>query len=266
MTPSDLPGTGHVLAEELRRAAAEGDLVPWYQPVVRISDGALLGFEALARWHRSAGPPEAPSRFVDEAERLGVVDVVDLAVASNAAADLARWRVRRPGLRLGVNCGAWVLDEADGPARVVEALAPLGGELTGVSVELTERLRPRDPSRVAEVVAGLRAAGLEVWFDDFGTGWAELVHAVEVPVDGIKLDRYFTERLDGSGAVVVRALLDVAAGLGLRTVLEGVATAAQAERAAELGCETGQGFWWSEPLPPDEAARLVASDDPVLPG
>lgn len=248
--------------EELRRALRDGEIRPWYQPVVRLSDGALVGFEALARWHRSAGPPLEPAAFLADAELLGVVGGIDLAVMSRAAADVARWRLRRPGLRLGVNCGVWVLDDEDGPARVIEALRPLAGDLGGVSVELTETLRPRDGRAVVRAVERLRAAGVEVWFDDFGTGWSELLHVVQVPVDGIKLDRYFTERLDGSGAVVVKALLDVAAGLGLATVVEGVATAEQARRAGELGCEVGQGFWWSPPLPPEAAEELVASAEP----
>ena len=98
-----------------------------------------------------------------------------------------------------------------------------------------------------------------MWFDDFGTGWSELTHLVDVPVDGIKIDRFFTERLGGRADAVVKALLGVAADLGLATTIEGIATREQADRARELGCDLAQGYLWSEPLSAPDAEALLAT-------
>ena len=105
----------------------------------------------------------------------------------------------------------------------------------------------------------MRELGYAVWFDDFGTGWSELTHLVDVPVDGIKIDRFFTERLGGRADSVVRALLQVAAELGLATTIEGISTTEQAERALALGCDLAQGFLWSMPLDHPEADSWVAA-------
>lgn len=263
MTTGEMSGSDQEWVEALRQAAATGDLAPWYQPVVRVSDGEVLGFEALARWPGCPDGSTGPAEFVERAERLGVVHLVDLAVMSRAADALVEWREERPGLRMAVNCGAWVLDEPDGPDRVVSALSGAIDGASTVVVELTEKLRPRNPEGIAEAVIRLQRRGLEVWFDDFGTGWSELLHVLQVSIDGIKIDRYFTERIDGAGGVVVRALLDIARGLGLGTVIEGVSTQAHARRAQELGCEVGQGYWWSEPVPADRARELLTG--PITP-
>lgn len=244
-------------AETLRGGLDSGEIRPWYQPQVRIATGELVGFEALARWHRPSGEVAPPSSFVPAAEAAGLLDLVDLAVLHRAAADFATWRGRRPDLRLSVNCGAWLIDDDDGIERVLAACAASGVAPADVALEITETTRPRDPQALVVSVARLRERGFEVWFDDFGTGWSELVHVVGVPVSGIKIDRYFTERLEGAGGVVVRALLDVAAGLGLRSLIEGIATPEQARLAAALGCEEAQGFLWSEPVPAEAVAALL---------
>ena len=258
------PETSASWIADLRRGLVAGEVVPWYQPVVRIETGEIVGLEALARWRRpSQGTVEVPGQFVAAAERAGLVDLIDLAVLDHAVTDLERWRRDLPDLRLSVNCAVWVLDDPDGPDRVLDTIARHPVTTAGVAVELTETLRPRARDLVAAAVARLRAAGLEVWFDDFGTGWAELRHVLEVDVDGLKIDRFFTEGLDGPGAVVVEALLRVAQGIGLATVIEGVSTPEQAQRARELGCRTAQGFWWSEPLPAEQVDRLLAEGRPL---
>lgn len=248
----------HAWGVELRAALAAGEIRPWYQPQVRIETGELVGFEALARWHRPSGVVDLPGSFVVDAEAHGLLDLVDLAVMRQAVADVRRWRDRRPGLRLGVNCGAWLADDPDGVDRVLAECAGDADEAAGLAVEITETTRPRGVQALGDAVARLRGRGVEVWFDDFGTGWAELVHVVEVPVSGIKIDRYFTERLDGDGGVVVRALLDVADTLGLQTLIEGVSTPGQARLAADLGCREAQGFLWSPPVPAADVEPLLA--------
>jgi EAL domain-containing protein (putative c-di-GMP-specific phosphodiesterase class I) len=248
-----------VAVAELTRAVAAGEVRPWYQPIVRLANRELVGFEALARWHRPSGIVELPGAFIGLAEESGLVTTLDLAVLDQAAADLARWRECRPDLRISVNFSARHLDDSDWVDTVHARTTAHGVPPGNVDVELTESARPRDLARGAEQLARLRELGYAVWFDDFGTGWSELTHLVEVPVDGMKIDRFFTERLGGRADAVVRALLQVAADLGLATTIEGISTTEQAERALALGCDRAQGFLWSAPLAPDEADRWVAS-------
>jgi len=248
-----------VAVGELRRAIAEGEVRPWYQPILRLATRELVGFEALARWHRPSGIVELPGAFIGLAEEAGLVTTLDLTVLDQAAADLARWRERRPDLRMSVNFSARHLDDPAWVDTVHMRTTTHGVPPSNIDVELTESARPRDLARGSEQLARLRELGYAVWFDDFGTGWSELTHLVDVPVDGIKIDRFFTERLGGRADAVVRALLQVAAELGLATTIEGISTTDQAERALALGCDLAQGFLWSVPLDRDEADGWVAA-------
>ena len=244
---------------DLSRAIAEGEVRPWYQPIVRLATGELLGFEALARWHRGWGMVELPGAFIGLAEEAGLVTTLDLTVLDQAAADLARWRESRPDLRVSVNFSARHLDDPDWVDTVHARTTAHGAPPGNVDLEITESARPRDLVRGVEQLARLQGLGYAVWFDDFGTGWSELTHLVDVPVDGIKIDRFFTERLGGRADAVVRALLQIAAELGLSTTIEGIATTEQAERALALGCDRGPGFLWSKPLARGDADSWVAS-------
>ncbi len=250
-----------VAVAELSRAVAAGEVRPWYQPIVRLANGELVGFEALARWHRPSGIVELPGAFIGLAEEAGLVTALDLTILDQAAADLARWRERRPALRVSVNFSGRHLDNPGWVDTVHSRTTRHGVPPGNIDVELTESARPRDLASGAEQLARLRELGYAVWFDDFGTGWSELAHLVDVPVDGIKIDRFFTERLGGRADAVVRALLQVAADLGLGTTIEGISTTEQAERALALGCDRAQGFLWSEPLDREEADAWVASAD-----
>ena len=244
---------------ELRRAIAEGEVRPWYQPILRLATRELVGFEALARWHRPSGIVELPGAFIGLAEEAGLVTTLDLTVLDQAAADLARWRDRRPDLRMSVNFSARHLDDPAWVDTVHTCTTRHRVPPGNIDIELTESARPRDLARGSEQLARLRELGYAVWFDDFGTGWSELTHLVDVPVDGIKIDRFFTERLGGRADSVVRALLQVAAELGLATTIEGISTTEQAERALALGCDLAQGFLWSMPLDHPEADSWVAA-------
>ncbi len=122
-------------------------------------------------------------------------------------------------------------------------------------LELTEVTRPGDAAQADHDLALLREEGFELWLDDFGTGWSQLQHLVELPVDGLKLDRFLAGGGNARADVLLQALTGAARALGIRTTLEGIQDRAQAQRAADLGCDLGQGFWWSPAVP---AARVLA--------
>lgn len=245
--------------ERLREGIALGQVRAWFQPIVRLDDESLVGFEALARWRTGAGEVAGPGEFVPLAEQAGLVTLLDLAVLRSAVAEQATWQRTHPDLRLSVNLSGRHLDDPGWLDQVHDIVVAAGVPPHTVELELTESARPADVLRSVEALQRARSLGYEVWFDDFGTGWSELRHLVELPVDGVKVDRFFTEARGNRGDSVVRAVVQLARDLGLGTVIEGVSERAHAERAVALGCDLGQGFLWSPAVPPEEVAAVLAS-------
>lgn len=250
----------------LVRAIGHGEIVPWYQPLVDLATGRLTGLEALARWEHASGALDDPSVFIPLAERTNLIVDLDRAVMRQAFLDLRRWRNRHPDLRVSVNLSGRHLDQDDWVAHLVAAVEKADLPPAAVTLELTETARPNSSQLSRDAVDEVRAAGFQVWFDDFGSGWANLQELVAYPLDGIKLDRSFAmalgRRADDS---VVRAVTTAAAGLGLKVTMEGVETPEQAVMARELGCDYGQGYLWSRPLPASRLEAMLVTDDGRLP-
>jgi EAL domain-containing protein (putative c-di-GMP-specific phosphodiesterase class I) len=242
---------------ELRLAIGAGEIVPWYQPIVDLASGTVTGVEALARWQRPGGPV-VPAEFIPLAEDAGLVIELDLAVIRRALADLAGWQRLRPGFELNVNVSGRHLDAPTGAADLIAAVASGRVAAGTVCVELTETVRPVTADRGAAGLAALRGAGMSVWLDDFGSGYYNLRDLIGLPVDGFKFDRAFTAQLDlPRTAPLLGALTAAAHRMGLLVTLEGIETAAQASAARDLGCDLGQGYFWSRPVPAAEVPGLL---------
>jgi EAL domain-containing protein (putative c-di-GMP-specific phosphodiesterase class I)/putative methionine-R-sulfoxide reductase with GAF domain len=250
----------------LVRAIGHGEIVPWYQPLVDLSTGRVIGLEALARWEHSSGALDDPSVFIPLAERTNLIVDLDRAVMRQAFLDLGRWQARHPDLRVSVNLSGRHLDQDDWVDHLLAAVDTAGLAPASVTLELTETARPSGPGLSVQTIDDVRAAGFQVWFDDFGTGWAGLQELIAYPLDGIKLDRSFAaalgRRVDDT---VVRAMTTAAVELGLKVTMEGVETQEQAAIARELGCDYGQGYLWSRPLPAARLEAMLVTDDGQLP-
>lgn len=243
----------------LRRAIAAGEIIPWYQPILDLAGGRVIGVEALARWPRPDGlvPPQ---EFIPLAEDSDLVIELDLAVIRRALADLSRWQRLRPGFELNVNVSGRHLDSATGVADLIAAVESAGVAPGTLSVELTETARPVAADRGAPGLDALRQAGVLVLLDDFGSGYYGLRDLIRLPVDGIKFDRTFTALLDlPRTAPLLGGLTEAAHRMGLRVTLEGIETPAQADIARELGCDFGQGFLWSRPVPAEMVPSLLSA-------
>ena len=238
---------------EVARAVGVGEIVPWYQPLVSLTDGEVVALEALARWNSPRRGMVYPSDFIATAEASELVVELDRHMARLCLADLAAWSRTRPGLRLNLNLSGRNLDEADCFERVVGLAAEAGADPSLVTLEFTEHRPPTDLEVCARNITSLRQAGFQVWLDDFGSGWSGLHHLIALKVDGVKLDSAFVEALDSRpGATVVAAVTSTAASLGMSVTVEGVETSDQAVRARELGADYGQGFLWSPAQPLDD--------------
>jgi EAL domain-containing protein (putative c-di-GMP-specific phosphodiesterase class I) len=250
----------------LVRAIGHGEIVPWYQPLVDLSSGRLIGLEALARWEHSSGALDDPSVFIPLAERTNLIVDLDRAVMRQAFLDLSRWQARHPELRVSVNLSGRHLDQDDWVQHLLAAVGTAGLAPASVTLELTETARPSGRGPSTQAIADVRQAGFQVWFDDFGTGWAGLQELVAYPLDGIKLDRSFAAALGRHvDDTVVRAMTTAAVELGLKVTMEGVETREQAAIARELGCDYGQGYLWSRPLPAARLEAMLVTDDGRLP-
>ena len=246
------------VAVDLARGLERGEVVPWYQPVVDLVSGEVVGVEALARWRRAPGVVEPPSVFIPVAEQSDLILDVDLAVLRRAFLDLATWQASRPELWVTTNLSARHLTQPGWLDQLQDASTTAGVDPTTVILELTETAAPTDDGASRATVDAMRALGFHVWFDDFGSGWSALSDLSRFTVDGIKIDRSYADQLGTkAGEVVIAALVSAATELGLSVTIEGIETPSQYERARNLGCHFGQGYLWSRPVPPAAVARWV---------
>ena len=240
---------GSVATDEMARATRDGEIVPWYQPIVELTTGDVVGLEALARWEHPDGGVDDPRRFIPVAEDSDLIIDVDLAVIRRAMSDLRRWHETRPALRMSVNLSARHLIHPDSASVLVQVAADSGVEPSSITLELTETSRVDTGNvNIPAVVHQLRTLGFQVWLDDFGTGWSSLDHLLWLTVDGIKIDRAVAVALGTPvGDALTSAVTGLAAALNLRTTIEGVETSDHAQHARGLGCDYGQGYYWGFP-------------------
>ncbi|HLZ38275.1 MAG TPA: EAL domain-containing protein [Mycobacteriales bacterium] len=241
------------LLGQLRGALDHGDLELLYQPKARFADGAVLGVEALVRWHHPTSGVLGAEAFVPLAERSGLARdltrrVVDLAVGQAAQ----WWRAGCP-LTVAVNLSVRDALEPDLPEYVAERLAHHGLAPAALLLEIAEGVLLDDPARVEHPLRPLEQLGVGLALDDFGTGSFSLVRLKRLPLREIKIDQAFVARLDADenadeDAAVVRSIVELGAVLGLRVVADGVDTASAWNALAGLGCDAGQGAFLAAPL------------------
>jgi EAL domain-containing protein (putative c-di-GMP-specific phosphodiesterase class I) len=253
-----------VVGAEIAGAIRAGYIVPWYQPVVELSSGTVIGFEALARWNHPVLGWLDPNTFVPFAEDSDLIVELDHSIMRQAMADLARWTEDAPALRMGVNLSSRQFDRPDWAETIRAVMTDSGVSPTLVDLELTETVRLAPHHSDGGFVRTLQAMGFTVWMDDFGTGWSSLEYLLRLPVDGIKIDRVMAVALGTPiGNAVTRAVSGLATDLGLAITIEGVATTEQADVARQLGCNTAQGYLWSRPVPADEIDLHWLSPEPI---
>jgi EAL domain-containing protein (putative c-di-GMP-specific phosphodiesterase class I) len=230
----------------------EGALRLYRQPVVTVRGGDVRGWEALLRWHRG-GEVLPPADFLPVVAGTPLALDLDLWALTATCGGLRRDAAaaggpdRATGRRVSVNAAPGSLADRRYLDRLLAELDRdpwLGARL---GIEVTEEAAAHD--EVAAVLAAVRARGVRVLLDDFGTGWSSLTNLVRLPVDSLKVDRLFVERLaTREGQAVVGAVVSMAGALGLSVVVEGIETDRQRDQVLALGGTLGQGFLWSEPV------------------
>lgn len=249
------------IENEMRKAIDANLFIPHYQPIVDTAHGQLVGFEALARWPASTGAI-SPADFIPVAEDTGLITEIGISILRRGLADLARWHSLSGSemLRLSVNVAPRQLTDPGFPYRVSEALAESGVSPSHLKLEITESAICGDPMVVLRNLQGLKSIGLKLDIDDFGTGHSSLSHLHRFPLDGLKIDASFVQRLgeSDSAIAIVKAIIALGGSLGLKVTAEGVERIEQANLLRTLGCDLLQGYLYSRPLPPHHADELVA--------
>ncbi len=249
---------------ELHRAFEREEFVMFYQPQVRLSDGALTGAEALIRWKHPVRGLLAPAAFLPALEAGVLAEPVGWWVLHTACAQAARWRVSHPDFRMSVNLSAAQFRSGDLPRLVQEALVAFRLPPEAIELEITENIFLDQQERMLEQLEQLREIGVMLSFDDFGTGFASLNLLRTFPVTQIKIDKSFTQVMQTSpkDQVIVVGLINIARQLGLKVVAEGIENPADAAFLSAHGCEKGQGYLFGRPVPAAVFAERLGSLPP----
>jgi diguanylate cyclase (GGDEF)-like protein len=249
-----------ILLGQVRGALERGEFVLYYQPKVDLRSRRITGVEALVRWNHPERGLLGPQEFIPQIEPTALVGPFTLYVIEHALGQMRAWRGCGIDLEMSVNLSARNLLDAELPEQVAELLRRHGIPPERLTVEVTESAALVDPERAVAALTALRASGVGVSIDDFGTGNASIEYLATLPASELKIDRSFITGMleDARAEAIVRSTIDLARNLGLTIVAEGIETEAVMEHLAGLGAQTAQGYFISRPLPADELIEQLS--------
>ena len=252
------------LESDLRRAIERGEFVLHYQPIVELKSGQWTGFEALLRWRRGERQV-SPAEFIPIVEEMGLIDVLGTWVIREACRQIGVWRAQFPKGVLGVtvNVSARQLSQPDFVFTVRNAIQTANLQPGDLRIEITEITLIGNPDAAEVVLRQLRALGVRVYLDDFGTGFSSLSYLHRFPVDTLKIDQSFIANLSSGKhrPAFVASIVALARTLGTQVIAEGVETEAQMKALLRLGCPEAQGFFFARALTPDMAENFLAQSE-----
>ncbi|WP_439642892.1 putative bifunctional diguanylate cyclase/phosphodiesterase [Gemmatimonas sp.] len=256
------------LESDLRLGIDRREFILEFQPLMRIETGRPKGFEALVRWEHPSRGYVTPGVFLPIAEETGMIVALGRWVLMEACMKAQRWSEFSPEpLSVSVNVAAKQLDSEALIDDVRAALDHSGLSPSRLIVEITESDVMREPEVALAKLNALKALGVRLAIDDFGTGYSSLSHLQFFPVDELKIDRSFIQRIDDGDreAAFVRTIVSLAKSLRVEVVAEGVEEPAQHQFLRSVGCDIGQGYLYSRPLPAGQVERFVTDSRQVLP-
>jgi EAL domain-containing protein (putative c-di-GMP-specific phosphodiesterase class I) len=248
----------------LRRALDRDEITILYQPIVRLEDRSVAGFEALARWDHPKMGRMSPAEFITIAEEIGLIVDLGLFALERTARQLGAWqravRTREP-VFASVNVSSRQLLRHDLIHDLRTLLARSAIARGTLKLELTESLVMENPEHAAQMLTRIRELGAGLALDDFGTGHSSLSYLQRFPFDTIKIDQSFVRPTTrGARPVILRSIIALAHDLGMEVVAEGAESDSDAVELYQLGCEYVQGFAFGEPMTADEARDLLLAD------
>ncbi len=236
----------------------------FFQPQISLRSGEVVGCEALVRWQHPELGLVAPDYFIPLAEGMGIVAEIDTWVLETAAEQIAAWRKEWPlslSWHMSVNVSADKFPSDTLLHSVKATLARFALPPSVLCMEITETALMRHVAESARAMDSLRAIGIGLHMDDFGSGYSSFKQLYELPFDTLKIDRSFLQKIVGNEQAIniVRGILSLARSLGLASIAEGIETPEQEELLRSLGCEWGQGYLYSKPVPAEAFAKQYLS-------
>jgi diguanylate cyclase (GGDEF)-like protein/PAS domain S-box-containing protein len=249
------------LEQALRRALGRSEFRLFYQPVLDVETGTIVGVEALLRWEHPERGLLRPAEFISLAEETGLILPIGRWALQEACRQAQRWRQAnpsRPPLTVAVNLSARQLAQPDVADMVAQALESTGTDPSQVWLEITESVLTGDTEATVGALRALKALGVRLSVDDFGTGYSSLLYLKRFPVDTLKVDRSFVAGLGThpDDTAIVAGVVGLAQTLGLTAVAEGVETEEQRAALLALGCDLAQGYLFGHPEPPEDLAEF----------
>ncbi len=247
--------------QRLANALNYGEFKVFYQPVVSIRDGEILGLEALCRWPQRDQTYAVPETFIAQAESSGFIIQLGDWVMRTAAEQVSRWqKLFKRRIRLAVNLSARQFHHYNLVRQVEDTLKSTGLSAVDLEFEITETIAMHNAEESVGVMRQLKALGIGLSLDDFGTGYSSLSYLKRFPIDVLKIDKSFVRDIpeDANDLAIVSAIIAMAHALGLKVIAEGVETAPQWHFLRDCGTQMGQGYFFARPLPAPEVETLLA--------
>jgi diguanylate cyclase (GGDEF)-like protein len=253
------------LESDLRRAIERKELSLVYQPIVRLADAEIAGFEALMRWEHPKRGTVAPDEFIPLAENCGLIADLGLFAFERATTDLSTWLTQTGDVPffVSVNVSSAQLISAGLSDDIRRALDRSGCQATRFKLELTESMVMENPEQSRLVLDTLRDSGIGLALDDFGTGFSSLGYITRFPFDTIKIDRSLVRDQSEKRDVLLKSIISMAIELGMNVVAEGIETDEDAAKLSEMGCQYGQSYYFGPPIGADSVLRLLKERFPL---
>ena len=252
------------LETDIREAIDNSEFTPYFQPIVQMIDGKIIGFEALARWQSDKRGFVFPNDFIPLAEETNLVMAIDFQILEKSCQQLKLWQERLGVDHLYVSCNLYCnhFFSLSLPQDIKAIIDKTGVQPQQIRVELTERALLESNDLVLENMRALNKMGVKILLDDFGTGYSSLSYLHRFPLDVLKIDRSFIENVHerGNHQAIIKTIIDLAANLNMATVGEGIENKEDAKLLTSMGCIYGQGYYYYKPLPGDEIESFLLAN------
>jgi diguanylate cyclase (GGDEF)-like protein len=250
------------LENDLRRAVTRKEFRPFYQPIISLAKGNLVGFEVLARWDHPTRGLVLPGEFIPASEEMGIAVDIDRIVADVACRQVRPWQVQYrmdPPISISLNISTTQFLQLELVSRIDHTLRQNGLYGRDIKLEVTESVLMENTVHATAMLDQLSALDIGLSIDDFGTGYSSLSYLKRFEIDSLKIDYSFVTRMldDVDSMEIVRTIIDLGRNLGKTTIAEGVETDAQLEALREMGCDQVQGFYIARPMPAENATELL---------
>lgn len=261
---------GHDIIAIFRPALRDREFHPFFQAKVDMRTGELIGFEALCRWIHK-GNYIYPDQFIPVLDREGLIPELDLAIFTETCASIRKWKdmgLNPP--RISTNFSRKDLFYPEIEDKITDLIRYKGVSVDDLEIEITESIKDNEYDRLIEFVRTLKDKGLHISIDDFGTGYSSLSLIHNIDADVIKIDKSFVDKIhkEGKSGVLIESIISIADNLHMSTIAEGVETAEQGASLLGLGCHIAQGYYYSKPVPFEEATEMIRNPQfkPIIQG